>query len=135
MKFIALDVGTRRIGVASCDSLEIAASPHSTVPMNKAAAEAIVKLAATEEAKGIVIGLPLSLDGNEGENCIQVRRFSEEIRKRTDLPIEFVDERMTSKIAETHLLDAGMRREKRRTCRDEVAAALILQSFLDRRRR
>ncbi|HNW33600.1 MAG TPA: Holliday junction resolvase RuvX [Candidatus Ozemobacteraceae bacterium] len=135
MKFIALDVGSKRIGVASCDRLEIAASPHSVIPAGRNAPAAVARLLETEEADGIVIGLPLSLDGSEhGEASRIVRAFVERLQPLITVPLELVDERFTTNIAVNSLIEAGMRREKRRDIRDAVSAALILKSFLDRRR-
>jgi len=134
MKFIALDVGSKRIGVASCDRLEIAASPHSVVPAGKDAPAAIARLVETEEADGLVVGLPLSLDGEEhGEASRIVRAFVERLQPLVRVPIEFIDERFTTNMAVTSLIESGMRREKRREIRDAVSAALILKTFLDRR--
>lgn len=135
MKFIALDVGSKRIGVASCDRLEIAASPHSVIPAGKDAAAAVAKLIETEEADGLVVGLPLSLNGDEhGEASRIVRAFIERLKPLIAVPLELVDERFTTNIAVNSLIEAGMRREKRRDIRDAVSAALILKSFLDHRR-
>jgi len=135
MKFIALDVGSKRIGVASCDRLEIAASPHSVIPAGRNAPAAVAKLLETEEADGIVVGLPLSLDGGEhGEASRIVRAFIERLQPLIKVPLELVDERFTTNMAVNSLIEAGMRREKRRDIRDAVSAALILKSFLDRRR-
>jgi putative Holliday junction resolvase len=134
MKFLALDVGRKRIGVASCDRLEMAATPHSVIPANRFAAQAIADLIRREEAEGVVIGLPLSLDGQEREMCEMARSFAEKLAGLVAVPIAMADERLTTKIAEQSLIESGMRREKRKEIRDAVSAALILQSFLDRRR-
>jgi len=134
MKFIALDIGMKRIGVASCDKLEMAATPHSVVPANGKAPAAIAKLVVDEEAQGIIVGLPLSMDGQERESCEMARRFVAKLEPLVKVPITLVDERLTTKIAEYSLIEAGMRREKRREVRDAVSAALILKSYLDGRR-
>ena len=134
MKYIALDVGMKRIGVASCDKLEMAASPHSVVPANNKAPAIIAKLIVDEEAAGVVVGLPLSMDGQERDACEMARRFVAKLEPLVTVPIVLVDERLTTKIAEYSLIESGMRREKRREIRDAVSAALILKSFLDGRR-
>ena len=134
MKIIALDVGQKRIGVATCDKLEIAATPHSVVKAGKNAVDDVVKIIKNEEVEYIVIGLPVSFDGKERESCERARYFKNELEKKTDLPIEFVDEKFTSKIAETSLIEAGMRRENRKNVIDAVAASIILRGFLDQRR-
>jgi putative Holliday junction resolvase len=134
MKFIALDIGLKRIGVASCDRLEIAASPHSVIPADKKAPAAVAALVKSEHADGLVVGMPYSLSGREGEACEMAMKFIERLRGLVPVPIETMDERLTTKIAEASLIESGMRREKRKTVRDAVSASLILQTFLDRRR-
>lgn len=134
MKFLAIDIGKKRIGVASCDRLELAANPRSFVPAGKQALAAIVHLLETEEADGLVVGLPLSMDGNERDACERVRSFMARLRPLLKVPFWYIDERMTTKIAEASLIEADIRREKRRELRDAVAASLILKQFLDCRR-
>jgi putative Holliday junction resolvase len=134
MKILALDVGQKRIGVATCDRLEIAATPHSVVKAGRNAVDEVVKIIKSEEVESVVIGLPVSFDGKERESCERARYFKNELEKKIELPIEFVDEKFTSKIAETSLIEAGMRRENRKNVIDAVAASIILRGFLDQRR-
>ena len=134
MKILALDIGQKRIGVATCDRLEIAASPCSVVRAGKTAVDEVLKIMEREGVEAVVIGLPVSFDGVERESCQRSRYFKNELAKRTALPIDFFDERFTSKIAEASLIESGMRREQRREVIDAVAAALILRSFIERRR-
>ncbi len=134
MKILALDIGKKRIGVATCDRLEIAASPFSVVKAGKGAISEVVAILKKEEVDRIVIGLPVSLDGVEREPCERARFFKNELEKQTSLPIEFFDERLTTKIAEASLIEAGMRREQRREVIDAVAASLILRGYLDYRK-
>lgn len=134
MKILALDVGQKRIGVATCDKLEIAATPHSVVKFGRNAVDEVVKILNEENIECIVIGLPVSFDGVERESCERARFFKHELEQKTTLPIEFVDEKFTSKIAETSLIEQGMRRENRKNVIDAVAASIILRGFLDQRR-
>ena len=134
MKFLAIDIGQKRIGIASCDRLELAATPHSFVPADKTAPAAIAHLIESEGADGLVVGLPLSMDGSERDACERVRAFMARVRSLLKVPFWYVDERMTTKIAEASLIEADIRREKRRELRDAVAASLILQQFIDCRR-
>lgn len=134
MKFLALDIGTKRIGVATCDRLEIAATPHSVIPGNRHAPGLVADLVAREEADGVVVGLPISLSGAEGENCRFVRAFIEKLQPLLTVPIETIDERYTTSLAEASLIEAGLRRDRRKELRDAVSAALILKTFLERRR-
>lgn len=134
MKFVALDIGHKRIGVATCDRLEIAASPHSVIPAGKGAAAQVAALVAAEGAEGVVVGWPVSLDGRENDNCRLVEAFLARLRPLLTVPVELVDERFTTRLAEASLIEGGMRREQRRERRDAVSASLILQSFLEARR-
>lgn len=134
MKVLALDIGKKRIGVACCDRLEIAASPFSVVKAGRTAVDEVLKIIANEAVEIVVIGLPVSFDGVERESCERARYFKNELEKKTTLPIDFFDERFTSKIAEASLIETGMRREQRREVIDAVAASLILRSYLDFRR-
>lgn len=134
MKILALDIGKKRIGVATCDRLEIAASPFCVVKAGKTAVEEVTKILDREGAEAVVIGLPVSFDGVERESCERARFFKNELEKRIVLPISFFDERFTSKIAEASLIESGMRREDRRDVIDAVAASLILRSFIEFRR-
>ncbi len=134
MKFIALDIGKKRIGVATCDRLEIAASPHSVVKAGRNAVTEVAGIIARDGVEAVVIGLPVSFDGSEGEMCQLARFFKNELEKLVDLPIEFYDEKLTSKMAEASLIQTGMRREQRREVIDAVAASLILQTYLEYRR-
>lgn len=114
--------------------MEIAASPHSVIPFGKNAPELIAKLVESENVQGLVVGLPLSMDGSQRDACQKIQEFIEGLKPFLKVPIETVDERLTTKIAEHSLIESGMRREKRRENRDAVAAALILKTFLDIRR-
>jgi putative Holliday junction resolvase len=134
MKILALDIGKKRIGLATCDRLEIAASPYSVIRAGKNAGDQVGEVLEKEEIESVVIGLPVSFDGVEREMCQIVRFFKNELGKRINLTIEFFDERLTSKIAEASLIESGMRREQRREVIDAVAASLILQGYLDHRK-
>jgi putative Holliday junction resolvase len=134
MKILALDIGKKRIGLATCDRLEIAASPYSVIRAGKNAGDQVGEVLEKEEIESVVIGLPVSFDGVEREMCQIVRFFKNELGKRINLTIEFFDKRLTSKIAEASLIESGMRREQRREVIDAVAASLILQGYLDHRK-
>ncbi len=97
--------------------------------------EAIAAAARKYEVGGIVIGLPLHLDGGEGEQARKAIRFGDRIRERLGLPVETWDERMTTAQAERHLIESGVSRAKRKDIRDSLAAVFILQSALDARGR
>ncbi|HJU82345.1 MAG TPA: Holliday junction resolvase RuvX [Acidimicrobiia bacterium] len=130
---LGLDFGHKRVGVAISDELRIAAHALMVVPRREAPAR-VADLVEEYGVIEIVIGLPTSLSGQEGESARAARDFGREIEEATGLAVTWVDERFTSKDAERVMLEAGTRRRARRANLDKVAATVILQSFLDRRR-
>ena len=130
---LGLDFGHKRVGVAISDELWIAAHALTVLPRGEAPAR-VADLVQEYGVTQIVIGLPTTLSGQEGRSAIAARQFGDEIEEATGLAITWVDERFTSKDAERVMLEAGTRRRVRRTNLDRVAAAVILQSFLDRPR-
>jgi putative Holliday junction resolvase len=131
---IGLDLGTRTIGIALSDRLQAIATPHRTLGRTKFAADAaaLLALAAGREAGGIVLGLPLNMDGSEGPRCQSTRAFARNLAGLTDLPIAFWDERLSTVAAERAMLEADLSRQRRGELIDHVAAAYILQGLLDR---
>lgn len=135
VRALGIDVGERRIGVAVSDPSGTLSSPHGVVRRAPEAAARLAALAAEVGAEVIVVGLPLKMrGGGEGPQASEVRAFAAELARHTATPIEFYDERLTTVMAERSLLAAGKRRDKRKQQVDAVAAALILQGWLDRRR-
>jgi putative holliday junction resolvase len=136
MRVLGLDVGTVRIGVALSDPLGLTAQPLETIDARKSPPEERVRaLCAEHEVTQLVVGLPLQLDGKEGLAVQSVRRFVDKLAAVVSLPIELWDERLTTAQAERTMISGGVRRDKRRERIDQIAAALILQSFLDAKRR
>lgn len=137
MRLLGLDVGERRIGLAVSDPTGLLASPHGVIEVRGRArdAERVAAVAREVEAAGIVVGLPRQMDGAEGAQAEQVRRFMRELRRHLDLPVTWIDERLSTVAANRSLRDAGVRGSRRRETIDAVAAAVILQSHLDHRRR
>ena len=131
-RVLGIDHGTQRVGFALSDRLGITAQPHSVVPLKKAVAE-IVRLASAEEVELIVIGLPVTLSGREGVRAKEARTFGTEVANATGLPVVFWDERLTTKTAESAMLSDGVKRHRRRMTVDKIAAAIMLQSYLDSR--
>lgn len=136
---LALDYGERRIGVALSDPTRTIAQPLATLtrrPGKRPPWPEIGALVTTHEVDEAVIGLPLDLAGNEGEWAAEVRRFGADFTRRTGVGVHWVDERLTSVMAERAVRSMGLRRtqreEKGRV--DAAAAALILEAFLARRR-
>ena len=128
---MGLDVGDSRIGVALSDPLGILASPLTIVTRNDIEADtaAILALARQHEVESIVIGLPRNMDGSEGGQAAKVRDFAAGLERRTDLPIAFQDERLSTVEAMRLFKEAG--KTGRGTRYDAAAAAVILQGYLD----
>lgn len=134
MRKIAVDLGDVRIGLASSDIMGIIASGSETYYRKGGEVDLdyVANFAKEQQADTIVIGLPINMDGTEGERAQLSRDFGEALSQKTDCKIVYVDERLTSKSAERLLISADMRREKRKNVIDKVAAAIILQSYLDK---
>ncbi len=134
-RYLGLDVGGRRIGVAVSDELGMIASPLESLERSERGIERLRALVEQFDPQVIVIGLPTGMSGREGQQAAEVREFGEQLRALLQRPIVYWDERLTTAIAERALIEAGTRRARRRGIVDAVAAALILQSYLDSRRR
>lgn len=135
---VALDVGDVRIGVAVSDMLGITANPRETyVRKGKNFEQDIayfVDYAKKEDADAFVLGLPLNMDGTAGPRVEVTREFGDALKEASGLEVIYVDERLTTVSAERMLIEADVRREKRKTVIDKVAATIILQSYLDGRK-
>nr|WP_038127271.1 Holliday junction resolvase RuvX [Thioclava indica] len=129
-----LDLGTKTIGVAVSDGLRSVATPLLTVKRKKFGldAQALLAIVAERELRGLILGLPMNMDGSEGPRCQSTRAFARNLEKLTDLPISFWDERLSTVAAERAMLEADLSRAKRAEAIDHVAAAFILQGALDR---
>jgi putative Holliday junction resolvase len=136
VRILAIDPGSKRVGVALSDPTATIAQALATVPAEPlgSLAARIAQIARTSEAARIIVGLPKRLDGSRGPEANAAQALADAIRKASGLPVELVDERLTTVAAERSLIAAGMRREKRRLSVDRVAATLMLQAHLDRRR-
>lgn len=137
MRILALDVGDVRIGVAVCDNLEIAAFPVGTLRRTgslKRDVAAVADLAVEQEAEAILVGLPLSLDGEVGPQAQRVQGFARALGRATASPIALWDESLSSVEANAKMIAWGVSRAKRRAQIDQQAAVEILESFLQHRR-
>ena len=135
MKKLALDVGTVRIGIATCDALNIIASPlenYNCKDLQKDI-EHISKIANELNVDEIVVGLPYNMDGTEGRMADYVRNFCKELEKSIQCKITFWDERLTSCEAEDILISRNYSREKRKKMLDALSATIILQSYIDQK--
>jgi len=130
-RILALDAGGRRIGVAVSDELHMIATPVETVDLQRGGWKRLLQLVEQYDPELIVVGLPTGLSGREGPQAQATRRFAEKVRDETGRPTRFHDERLTSFMAEQALIEAGRKPKQRKSQIDAVAAALILQSYLD----
>ncbi len=135
MRILAVDPGSKRVGLAVSDPTATIAQALSTVPAEPAAtlASRLAEIAKAQDARRIVVGLPLRLDGRRGPEAVAAKELADRLRQESGLPVELVDERLTTAAAERSLIAGGVRREKRRLSVDRVAAALLLQGHLDAR--
>jgi len=137
MRILGLDFGTKRIGVAMSDELMLTAQGMDTIQRRdtRSDVEAIAKIVADNGVTEVVVGLPINMDGTEGAKVREVSEFVDNLAKSVKVPIVTKDERLTTVQAERTLLEADMSRSRRKGLRDMLAAQLILQSYLDSRRR
>jgi len=131
-RILGLDYGTVRIGVAFSDQTKTIATASQYINAKKGRViEKIKRLITDNECGGLVIGLPISLNGQDTQKTNQVRAFSEALKKEIDIPLTFWDERLTSYAAENILIEANVKPHKRKEKKDSLAAQIILQEYLD----
>ncbi len=136
-RILGLDYGTKTVGVAVSDALGLTAQPLETITrkeQNKlrktcARIEALIR---EYDVKLIVMGYPKHMNNDEGDRCEQTEVFKAMLERRTGLPVVFEDERLTTVSAQQVLIEGGVRRENRKAYVDQLAASLILQTYLDR---
>lgn len=131
---IGIDPGSKTLGIAASDRLRMIASPVTTIRRTKLAADlqALFALCDERRATGLVIGLPLNMDGSEGPRAQSARALARNILKARDLPVAFQDERLSSAEAERAMLEADLSRARRAELIDASAAAVILRAAMDR---
>ena len=130
---LAVDLGSKRVGLALSDPSRIIASPLRTLEAEPQAtlAERLAAVIREVEAEEVVVGLPIRMDGAEGPEARSARTLAESLRKLARVQVRMLDERLSSAAAERALLAQGASRNRRRELSDQVAATLILQSFLE----
>ncbi len=136
-RLLGLDLGTKTIGLALSDVTRTVATPYDTIRRTKFTADIkpIQELIETTQVGGLVIGLPLNLDGTEGPRAQSTRAFARNIANHVAVPIVFWDERLSTAAVERHLIEADASRKRRAEVIDRMAAAYILQGALDRLKR
>jgi len=132
-RLLGLDVGEKTIGLAVSDSDFKVAAPVDTIRRTKFAADTarLAQLIGERDIGGLVIGLPVNMDGSEGPRCQSVRQFAANLLKRLDLPVAFWDERLSTAAVTRAMLEMDVSRARRAQAVDKMAAAYILQGALD----
>ena len=133
MRILALDHGTRRIGVAVIDETKTIAQPLEYIPAEPFAdfLERLKQILAEKEITFILLGLPRNMDGSYGPAAQKVETFAAALKTAVTIPVKFWDERLTSTMANRILIQGNVRRDKRKEKVDKMAAAILLQSYLD----
>ena len=133
MKKIGLDVGDKRIGIAVSDMLCMIASARESYVRKDEDTDLkyFAELAKAEGADAFVLGLPKNMDGTEGPRAVLTREFGDKLQSASGIKVLYQDERLSTVAAERMLISADVRRDKRKKVIDKVAAAIILQNFLD----
>ena len=137
MKAMAIDLGARRVGIAVNAEGTTIALPLVTLTRERKTSDRlrrITRLGEEHQCTCFVVGLPLQMDGSEGEGAKNARIFAERLRERSGKDVHLVDERLTSVEAEESMLKMGASRERRKELVDQMAAVIILQSFMERQR-
>jgi putative Holliday junction resolvase len=138
VRTLGLDYGERRVGVAISDPTGAFAQPLETIATPKGDADALARVAElvkTREVVQIVLGLPLHMNGRAGPEAERVRAFGARVAALTGVPVDYIDERWSSREAERVLDEVGVSRKKQRGRVDPIAASLVLRTWLEMRRR
>jgi len=137
MRILGIDYGHKRLGLALSDEGETLASPLPVYQRRDTTKDHafLAQLVEEKEVSQIVVGLPRNMDGSLGEMAKQVLAFVETLKEKNDLPIDTFDERLSSIEAERVLIQADLSRKRRKTLKDSLAAVLILQGYLESKRR
>jgi len=131
MKYLAIDYGSKRTGLAICDYSETIVSPVAVIEGWQGLLEKIISLVKDENIEAIVLGLPLNMDDSQGPQAKLTQQFAQQLKKHIDIPIHFQDERLSSFAAERKMAAAELTRGKKKKRLDAVAAAEILNAFLE----
>jgi len=130
MRFLCIDLGDKRTGLAVCDGDETIASPVGVIEGGGNLYNKIIETVGQYQAQALVFGLPLNMDGSENERTVQTKRFAEEIKDKINLPVFFQDERLSSYSAQNRLSQTGLTHKKKKNRIDAIAAAEILKEFI-----
>jgi putative holliday junction resolvase len=135
MRILAIDHGTKRVGLALSDELGLIAQPLETVPAEPFGAllQRLKEVVREKQVEQIIVGMPRNMDGSYGQAALKVQAFVSVLKEAIVIPVRTWDERLTSVQANRFLIQAEVRRDKRKLRVDKTAAAILLQSFLDSR--
>ena len=133
MKYLAIDYGDKRTGLAICDAEEMIASPLTVIHGQKDLLKKIKDIVEDEKVNAIVLGLPLNMDDSQGPQAKLVLKFADQLKAHIDIPLHFQDERLSTFSAEEKLAAADFTRGKKKKRLDAVAAAQILEAFLEQK--
>lgn len=136
MRIMGLDFGSKTVGVAVSDAMLVTAQGVETIPRKsprklRQTLARVEELIVEYEVEQIVLGFPKNMNNTEGERCERTLEFKEMLERRSGLPVVLWDERLTTVSAERTLMESGVRRERRKSYVDKIAAVLILQGYLD----
>jgi putative Holliday junction resolvase len=134
MRYLAIDYGTKRVGLAICDPAETVASPLGVIEGQKDLMNKIADIVRKEGVEAVVLGLPLNMDDSTGPQAKLVFQFAEQLERFLVIPVHFQDERLSSFGADEKLSAADFTRRRKKKHLDAVAAAEILQAFLEQKR-
>ena len=139
MRILAIDYGSKGIGIAISDELQMMARPLTTIRRERMKMseiyDRISSLVQENQAGELVVGMPLNMDGSRGDAAISVEKFIAKLKEKMEIPVFAVDERLTSHEADQILREMGVGERERRARSDEYAAMIILQDFLDQKSR
>lgn len=137
MRYLAIDYGLKRLGLALCDRSETIVSPLCQLPVDVSLPDQIFaklqEVIAEHGIDAVVVGLPLNMDDSEGEQAKVSRQFAEQLTKTMKIPVHLQDERLSSMAADEMLADSGLSKAKQKSKRDMLAACDILQEFLHKK--
>src|SRR5213594_1929067 len=135
MRILAIDPGTKRMGIAISDELGLIAQPLEFIPAEPFARflERLNQMLREKRIELVLVGMPRNMDGSYGPAALKVQQFVAALKEAITIPIQTLDERLTSAQANRLLIGGNVRREKRRDKVDKMAAAILLQSYLDGR--
>jgi putative Holliday junction resolvase len=133
MKYLAIDYGDKHTGLAVCDPDETVASPLTVIDGQKDLLDKIARIATAENVEAIILGMPLNMDDSTGPRAKLVLEFAEQLKNRLQIPVHLQDERLTTFAAEDKIAPADLSRKKKKKRLDAIAAAQILETFLEQK--